>query len=222
MAEINTGSGGEAKKGKPKKLHLRVDFTPMVDMNMLLITFFMFCTTLSKPQVMNLVMPTKENNINVEDRTKADESKTVTLLLAGKDVVYYYFGKPNYEDYTSLMKTDYSPEGLRGMLVDRNKDVIVKIAELRQQKQLKQISEDDLKTQTREIRDAKGGQVVVIKPTDESTYKNLVDVLDEMQICSIGLYAIVDITDGDKFLVDNYLQQGALSAEVAQSGKKAK
>ena len=79
MAEVNTGGGGEAKKGKPKKLHLRVDFTPMVDMNMLLITFFMFCTTLSKPQMMNLVMPTKETNVNVENRAKADEAKTVTL-----------------------------------------------------------------------------------------------------------------------------------------------
>ena len=219
MAEVNTGSGDEGKKGKPKKLNLRVDFTPMVDMNMLLITFFMFCTTLSKPQMMTLVMPTKENNVNVENRTKADESKTVTLLLGPDDIVYYYFGKPDYEDYTSLVKTDYSPEGLRAMLVDRNGSVIRQVAELRLQNQQNKISEESFKDQSKELRD-NGGQVVVIKPTDSSTYKNLVDALDEMHICSIGMYAIVPVTDGDKFLIDNYLQQGALSAEIAQSNAR--
>lgn len=216
MAEINTGGGDEVKKGKPKKINLRVDFTPMVDMNMLLITFFMFCTTLSKPQMMNLVMPTKENNVNVENRTKADESKTVTLLLGGGDIVYYYQGKPDYENYASLIQTDYSPEGLRAMLVERNSSVIRQIAELRMQKQQNKISEEEFREKTKEIRGAKGGQVVVIKPTDASTYKNLVDVLDEMQICSIGMYAIVDVSDGDKFLLDNYLQKGALSNDIAR------
>lgn len=216
MADVNTGGGGEKKKGKPKKMTLRVDFTPMVDMNMLLITFFMFCTTLSKPQMMNLVMPTKETNVNVENRTKADESKTITLLLAGDDVIYYYAGKPNYEDYTSLQKTSYDPEGLRAILVDRNRNVVTQMAEIRLLKQQNKISEEEFRTRSKEIRDAKGGQVVVIKPTDESTYKNLVDVLDEMQITSIGMYAIVEITEGDKFLIDNYLQEGALSTQAAQ------
>ncbi len=216
MADIKTDDG-DAKKGKPKKINLRVDFTPMVDMNMLLITFFMFCTTLSKPQVMNLVMPTKENNVNVENRTKADESKTVTLLLAGDNVVYYYLGKPDYENYASLIKTNYDPDGLRAILVERNAEVVRQMIELRSQKQQNKISEEEFRARSKEIRDAKGGQVVVIKPTDESNYKNLVDVLDEMQICSIGLYAIVDLTEGDKFLIDNYLQEGALSADATKS-----
>lgn len=214
MADINAG-GGEGKKGKPTRLNLRVDFTPMVDMNMLLITFFMFCTTLSKPQMMNLVMPTKDNNVNIENRTKADEEKTVTLLLAENDIIYYYFGRPNYEDYTSLVQTDYSPEGFRAMLVKRNGDVIRKIAELRQKKQKGEISEEQFKAQQKEIRDAKGGQVVVIKPTDYSTYMNLVNVLDEMQICSIGLYAITEVTEGDKLLIENLLQKGAVTAQLA-------
>ena len=56
MANIETG-GNDAQKGKPQRKTLRVDFTPMVDMNMLLITFFMFCTTLSIPQIMDIAMP---------------------------------------------------------------------------------------------------------------------------------------------------------------------
>ena len=206
MAEINTGNGNEHKKNAPKKINLRVDFTPMVDMNMLLITFFMFCTTLSKPQMMNLVMPTKDKSVVEGHQTQTEASKTITLLLAENDVVYYYSGK--LED-ASLMKTDYSPTGLRAILVNRNGEVIRQIAELRLQKQKNEISNEIFEQKTSEIRDAKGGQVVVIKPMDASTYENLVDVLDEMQICSIGMYAIVDVTDGDKVLLDNYLKQGA-------------
>jgi len=215
MANVNAGGGDSGKKGKPKKLNLRVDFTPMVDMNMLLITFFMFCTTLSKPQVMNLVMPTKDTNVNVEDRTKADESKTVTLLLAGNDVVYYYFGKPDYENPASLMKTNYSPEGLRTMIVRRNSEVIRQIAELRAERQANRINEEQFRERRREIQDAKGGQVVVIKPMQESRYKNLVDVLDEMQICSINMYAIVDFTEGDQFLINNLLASGGATAQAS-------
>jgi biopolymer transport protein ExbD len=193
----------------------------MVDMNMLLITFFMFCTTLSKPQMMNLVMPSKDSDkVEDEDKPKADETKTVTLLLGESDKIYYYLGKPNYEDWQSLMVTDYSPEGLRNILLERNRDRILKIADLRIQKAVNKVTDEQFREQVKEIRDAKGGQVVVIKPTESSTFENLVKVLDEMQICSIGTYAIVELKDGDKFLLDNYKQQGALSAEIAGVKKK--
>jgi len=210
MAEINTG-GGESKKGKPKKLHLRVDFTPMVDMNMLLITFFMFCTTLSKPQMMDLVMPLKDDNLTKEQKTKTDERNTITLILGEKDAVYYYFGFPNYTDYTSLVKTNYSPDGLRAMLAERNGRIVKKIAELRSKKDKKEITDEEFKLQASEIRDVKDGLVVIIKPTEGSTYKNLVDVLDEMQICSIGKYAIVAPEPGDFTLVENLLLQRNLA-----------
>ena len=215
MADINTGDGGGGgKKGKPKKLQLRVDFTPMVDMNMLLITFFMFCTTLSKPQIMNLVVPSKDNQEILDDKPKTADSRTTTVILAENDIVYYFFGKPDYENYASLHQTDYSPEGLRAVLVQKNSDVIRQVSELRQRKQAGEISETAFQEGAREIRNAKDGQVVIIKPTDASTYKNLVDVLDEMQITSIGTYAIVELTDGDKFMIENYMQQGALSSQA--------
>lgn len=201
MSEVNTGKSAEKKKGKPGKINIQVNFTPMVDMNMLLITFFMFCTTLNKPQVMNLVMPVKENKTKPEDRTKADASKAITLLLAGNDQVFYYFGKPDEATDASLMKTDYSPEGLRAVLLGLNADVVRQIESLKRQKQLNQLSEADFKAESGMIRQAKDGQVVVIKPADACTYENLVDVLDEMQICSIGLYAIVGLTENDKRLL---------------------
>jgi biopolymer transport protein ExbD len=219
MAEINTGGGGGhgAKKGQPKKMSLRVDFTPMVDMNMLLLTFFMFCTSLSKPQIMDLVLPVKDEQIiNDDEKNKVKDSKAVTLLLGKDDKVYYYFGKidnTKYQDYNSLQETDYSPDGLRAILLERNIDAVRQMLEVKRQKLRKEISEADFKEQSAKIKDDPDGQVVVIKPTDESTYRNLVDVLDEMQICSIGKYAIVEMSEGDDFLLQNYLTKGVYGSE---------
>ena len=212
MAEIQESSG-KTGKSKQKKFSVRVDFTPMVDMNMLLITFFMLCTSLSKPQTMEISMPTNDK-VTEEEQTKIKASQAVTLLLGADDKVYYYFGEPNYEDYTSLKETDYSPEGLRAMLLDRNKEVTARINDLKQQKKDEKITEEQFKEQAAEIKKDKNAPTVVIKGTDESSYKNLIDALDEMQICNISRYAIVDITDGDKFLLDNYEQKGELTRNI--------
>ena len=212
MAEVNTG-GGEQKKGQPQKLNLRVDFTPMVDMNMLLITFFMFCTTLSKPQTMDIVMPTKDKDLTEDDKNQVKASKAITLILGEDDKIYYYMGEPNYNDYTSLKETSYGAGGLRDILLERNRDAVAQMRELKIDRAKKKITEDVFKEKSSEIRNAKDGQVVVIKPTDGASYKNLVDALDEMQICSIGKYAIVEMADGDNFLVQNYNSKDALSAQ---------
>ena len=212
MADINTG-GGEAKKGKPKKQKLRVDFTPMVDMNMLLITFFMFCTTLSKPQMMNLVMPAKD--VPQSDMIKpplVDRDKTVTVILGPENIAYYYFGDPKYEDYKSLTASDYSPTGLRAMLSEKNKSVLTQMVGLRMQKAQEKISIEQFNEQSTEIKGDKEAFTVIIKPTEWATYRNLVDILDEMQICAIGTYAIVEMTDADFFLLENLKTEGAAFA----------
>ena len=218
MAEVQQ-SGGEEKKGKPKKQTLRVDFTPMVDMNMLLITFFMFCTTLSKPQVMDIAMPTDDKDVQEEEKTKIKESKAITLILGADNKVYYYTGMPNYEDYTSLKEADYSPEGLRKVLLERNGDAIRKMVELKKEKNDKgrrpRMTDDEFNERSKEIRNAKDGQVVVIKPTSEATYANMVDALDEMQICSIGKYAVVDMAEGDQFMLENFKTKGAYGAQAS-------
>jgi biopolymer transport protein ExbD len=214
MAEVNTG-GGEQKKGKPAKRNLRVDFTPMVDMNMLLITFFMFCTTLSKPQTMDITVPTKDDKeLTEEDKNKIKESQSITILLGEENKIFYYMGMPNYEDYTSLKETNYS--GLRDLLLERNEVSIKEMTALKLQKYKKQVSEKEFEEKAKDIRKRKDAPIVVIKPTDSSTYANLVDALDEMAICSIGTYALVELTDGDKFVLQNYQEQGALSAQLAK------
>lgn len=215
MASVDTGDSGGGKKGQPKRMNLRVDFTPMVDMNMLLITFFMFVTTLSKPQVMDMVMPTKDKDLTEEDKNQVKASKAITVILGENDIIYYYEGEPDYADYNTLKVTNYSPDGLRAILTERNADVVRDMRELRNKRARNEISEQAYKEQSSEMRNQKDGQVVVIKPTDSSTYKNLVDVLDEMAITSIGKYAVVEMADGDNYLVENYKTKGALSAQTS-------
>jgi TonB family protein len=82
MAEIQENNNKEKKGNKQKKMNIRVDFTPMVDMNMLLITFFMLCTSLSKPQTMEISMPSNDKNITEEQQNKVKASQALTLLLA--------------------------------------------------------------------------------------------------------------------------------------------
>ncbi len=218
MASVETG-GGEHQKGKPQKQTLRVDFTPMVDMNMLLITFFMFCTTLSKPQVMDIAMPTDQKT-EENEQPKVKESRAVTLLLGEDNKVYYYFGKLDedaYTDYTTLKETQYSSnennDGLRSILLERNRDAVDAMRQLKlDRKNNKSMTEEEFKEKSNKIKGDVNALTVVIKPTDACSYKNLVDALDEMQICSVGKYAIVDITDGDKYLIENYKTRGAYGA----------
>ena len=104
------------KESKQKKMNVRVDFTPMVDMMMLLITFFMLCTTLAKPQAMHLTMPAKDENMSAEDKDKSKTEQTITLYLAGNDKIYYIKGIPKYDDPTCLKETTWGKEGIREVL----------------------------------------------------------------------------------------------------------
>ena len=216
MAEVQQKDSG-GKKGNQKKMNIRVDFTPMVDMNMLLITFFMLGTSLSKPQTMEISMPSNDKKITEEDQTKVAESRAITLILGEDDKVYYYVGLPDYNDYTSLKVTTYDADGLRALLLDRNRDIVAKIKELKKKKLNKEITDEQYDEQAIEIKGVKTAPVVMIKATDDATYKNLVDALDEMQICSISKYAIVDLTEGDEFLIDNLKQKGALTGQIDES-----
>lgn len=122
MAEVQQDNGGGKGKNHQKKMTIRVDFTPMVDMNMLLITFFMLCTTMIKSQTLNIALPSNEKVDNVENMSQASADDAVTIILDAKrktgsmevdtvngrvvNEVYYYFGKPG--DGADLN----SPEGL--------------------------------------------------------------------------------------------------------------
>jgi biopolymer transport protein ExbD len=199
MAEITTHKGS-TKKRRQKKFSTRIDFTPMCDLGFLLITFFMLSTSLNKPQTMEISMPSKDK-VSEEEQNKVKESTAVTLLLGRENRLYYYFGLGSEEKDPEVKITNYSPDGIRNVLLQRNEEVTRQIKEIKKQRAEKLISEKDYKEQSAKIKDNLKAPVVMIKSTDESTYENLVDILDEMAICNIGRYAIIDITEYDKELI---------------------
>ena len=214
-AEVQESSGKKRGKGKQKKMTVRVDFTPMVDMNMLLITFFMLCTTLSKPQTMEISMPSNDKDITEQQKSMVKASQAITLLLGADNKLYYYEGEPNYRDYTSLKETTYGANGLRAVLLQKNAAAVNQVRALKQQKLDLEITDDEYKKKVSEIKSGKDTPTVIIKATDDASYMNLIDALDEKQICNIGKYVITDIVEADEFLIKNYDAKGELSQNLA-------
>ena len=149
-----------SKKGpgvkKSKKHSTRVDLTPMVDLGFLLITFFIFTTTVSQPTSMNLNMPKDTKDPNQD--TKVKESGSLTLILGKANEIYYYFGN----DPATMQSVGY--KGVRDVILKKKKSTPA----------------TDL--------------FIIIKPDKDATYKNAVDMLDEMDINDISRYAMVDPT----------------------------
>lgn len=174
MAEIQESGGGDKKKGRGKKHSPKVDMTPMVDLAFLLITFFMLTTTFSKPQSMQLNMPDKSDN---EEKQASKASESLTLILSDKNKVVWFQGIP--DENAKLEEVDYSSEGLRKLIVDKTKEVGVD-------------------------GEGKNKIVIIIKPSEKSKYKNVVDVLDEMNITHSQRYAIVDLLPAEKDLLAKY------------------
>ncbi len=174
MAELNTGDGGGGKGGKggkvrSKKQNSKVDLTAMVDLAFLLITFFMLTTSLSKPQSMPLGLPAKDDTLTKIKPIKTDQRRTLTIILGANDQIKWYHGLLDAPEVGGApTTTDYSSNGIRKELLKR----VLSIPEV--------------------MGDKKKGMIVIIKPTKKSTYKNLVDILDEMAICKVPTYAIVN------------------------------
>ncbi len=172
MAEMDTSSGGGHKKGpgvkKGKKLSTRVDLTPMVDLGFLLITFFVFTTTMSKPTAMSMNEP-KDDPAN---QLKVKNSGAMTILLGKADQVYYYYGELVAETISEQFKSSNFKE-IRDLISAKKKATPL------------------------------GDLMYIIKADKEATFKNAIDILDEMTVTAVppGHYAEVDITDTESILI---------------------
>jgi biopolymer transport protein ExbD len=157
MAELDTSGGGH-KKGpgvkKGKKLSTRVDLTPMVDLGFLLITFFIFTTTVSQPTAMKINLP--KDVQKPEEQNKVKASAVLTIMLAKNDQIYYYEG----DDPVKMQSSNF--KAIRDVILDKKR-----------------------RTDTADF-------VVVLKPSKDCTYKNTVNILDEMTIDGVKRYALVD------------------------------
>jgi biopolymer transport protein ExbD len=197
MADIDTSKGGGHKKGgkkRGKKLSTRVDMAPMVDVIFLLLTFFMLTTTFSKPQAMQLNMPVKAEANAEKQAQDVKASNALTVILGPENKIYYYEGLATKPE--DIQVTDYSSEGIRKIILKKKREV-----------------GEDIQARERLITEAKkAGKdpatikkiwklVVLIKPMDDANYRNMVDILDEMNICAVSRYAIVDVTPQELDLI---------------------
>ncbi len=203
MAEVNTGGGGGGKheKKRAKKSSTRIDMTPMVDLAFLLLTFFVLTSTFSKPKTMEINFPAKAEDES--KNIKVNNALTFIMTREGKgdseDGIYYYAGEFYPEGNakamppTKLIKTNFSSEGLHKLLLDRNKKTIDEIKKLEEQLVKKEIADTTYKRLATKAKGDIKALTVLIKADDKAIYKNIIDVVDELNICNIGKYAIVDM-----------------------------
>ena len=158
MSEILSHSKQVLGKHLTKKT-TRVDLTPMVDLGFLLITFFVFTTSMSTAKVMPMLTP--KESTTTED--EICESCVITILLGANNTLYYFEGKGNNKIYKT---TSYNAEGLRALLINKKN------------------SAKDLNREA----------VLIIKPGAASTFRNLINIIDESNICMYKRYYLDKIT----------------------------
>ena len=214
-----------AKKNlsKQKKMDTRVNFTPMVDMMMLLITFFMLCTTLAKPQAMQLTMPSNDQeNMDEKDKQVTKASHTITLYLGSNDKVWYIAGLPNYDDPSCVKETTYGKDGIEKVLNEHTtEEGINPVAKIKMAKKELDAKKNEYNSKMTDeqyqeaLKKLKKGELpsgekvptmtVIIRPLDTATYENMVAALDEMLISNIDKYVIDNVdkmSDEDKALIE--------------------
>ena len=175
MAEVQVQEKSEkGGKVRSKKQSTKVDMTPMVDLNFLMLMFFMFTTTFSKPNVMDLGLPAKPKPDAVNPPpTEIDLSNSISLIIGKNNRIFYHQLDQAGLNEQTLQETTYDREG------------ITKVIE-----QAKRNAKDVTKF------------TVIIKPTDDAVYKNFVDILDEMAITNSQQYGVTDIKSWEKAIYD--------------------
>ena len=174
MSEVQAkaDSGGKGGKKRAKKMSTKIDMTPMVDLAFLLLTFFMLTTTFNKPNVLQLTMPVKEKDVTIPP-IQIKSSEAMSIILGKDNKAYYYMGlnKP----------TDKSVPVPEIKVTNYGPDGIRKVI-LERQRQAP-------------------APIILLKPNDDSKYKNMVDILDEMNITNQKKYALVPASKDDISLI---------------------
>ena len=207
-------------KSRQKKFDTRIDFTPMVDMNMLLITFFMLCTTMLKSQTVELFLPTNDK-VDDQNQVEIKESEAITFIIDGaidkdnqgneisKDgMIYYYEGKPDLEN-NNLVELKFDKDGgdaIRKLLEERNNDLLKEYNKLKLEREKGNINDSVFKVQARDLRikiskDVKAKKPIIsIKPTSIASYADVIRMLDEMQINQISTWQLETLNAQDSAL----------------------
>jgi biopolymer transport protein ExbD len=205
MAEIQDGGGGGHKGGKKraKKQSTRVDMTPMVDLAFLLLTFFVLTATFSKPKSMELTFPAPPDKI--EDMPPIKNG--ITFLLSKDDRIFYYEGEFRAEandkgSKTELAELNFSQGSLHKYLLDKNKKMHEQIMALDVKHKNKELPDSTFKRLVKERKSDKESFTYLIKTDDKATYKNVIDIIDELNINVVGKYVMVDMLKSELDLIN--------------------
>jgi len=171
MADLNNKVEPGSGRVKRSRYSARVDMTPMVDLMFLLITFFMLTTTLAKPVAMDVAMPDQGGGV-----LEISDERTVTICLGKDDKLEWHRGTIENPIISPSVISTKSKE-IREVLLQQSQEVL------------------------RATGDIKKGLIVLIKPSDKSSYKKLVDIIDELTITNVNTYSIVDISSDELALM---------------------
>lgn len=175
MAQQSVSLKRNTRKGYNKS-GSRIDMTPMVDLGFLLITFFIFTSTMSTPAAMDLAMP-KDG-----DPTPSAASGAFTILVGNNGAVAYYEGQPEAgrgNIHQASLKV------LRDALIKKKKEVVAAYTP-------DAVCEANAKAGKTTMENCHQQKLMVlIKPGAEADYKTVIALLDEMTINQIARYALV-------------------------------
>lgn len=210
MAEIQEGGGGGKKGGKKraKKQSTRVDMTPMVDLAFLLLTFFVLTATFNKPKSMELTLPAPP-----PPGPQPEIKKGITFLLTEKNRIFYYEGQfraapEGANPATTLEELSFSNDeknSLRKFLLDKNKDMQGRVKALIAQHEAKQLPDSVFKRKVNDVKADKEVYTFLIKTDDKATYKNVIDMIDELNYNVVGKRVTVDMTKPELDLLNSKL-----------------
>lgn len=187
MNEVRNQFGRKSITQKSRKLPLRLDLTALVSISFLLIMFFMLTSYLSRPQAMDLGMPEKKEGFGYVGCCECTYDRSITLLLGKNDEIVTYYGILTFP-YETPKKLTYQKNSLRNELETKKKHILELYGN-----------------------DTRKGPIVLIKPSKESNYKNLVDILDVLAITNVKTYVVVDITPEEQVLLNkNYIKKPSI------------
>jgi biopolymer transport protein ExbD len=163
MADVSIKTDNTRRSGR--RHPLRVDLTAMVDLGFLLITFFMLASNMSKFKIREMLKPDTTTDITQD----VPKSQTYTLLLGSNNKVYAYNMEDDVTDLTDVKIDSVSYDHqLRNLILNRKKEV------------------NDFYGESRNK-----NMYLIIKPTASSSMRNLVDILDEIEISNVKSFVIV-------------------------------
>ncbi|MCE3077211.1 ExbD/TolR family protein [Chryseobacterium gwangjuense] len=174
MAEVIA----QEKQGgsRQRKKMVKIDMTPMVDLGFLLITFFMFTTNFTKPNVMDLGLPAKDPVHKPNDKV-IDVKNQVTFILGKDNRVFYHQSSKEDLNSSNLKETNFNGINISKIISEAYNHAPVK-----------------------------ENFTIIIEPTDDANYKNFVDVLDNIAISNKERYGITDIKPWEKKVYEELIQ----------------